>query len=455
MDQVIAHLNARRADHLEQLFELLRIPSVSADPKAAEQMLACAEKVQQQLKTAGLDKVQLLSSDGFPAVYGEKIASPERPTVLIYGHYDVQPADPLALWESDPFEPIVRGEKIYARGASDDKGQFFMHVAAVAAMISCDNLPCNVKFLVEGEEEVGSTHLPAIVEANRGLLHADTVLVSDTSMVANDVPSITTGVRGLAYLEVTVTGPNRDLHSGMYGGAVSNPINELCQMIGSLHDAQGRVTVEGFYGGVLPLSDEERAGYANVPFDERAYCESLGVAATRGESGYTTLERVAARPALDVNGIWGGYIGEGAKTVIASQARAKISMRLVPNQNSAEITRLFQQHFEGLAKDGVGVEVRDLHGGEPGIMPLDSAAYHAASRAYEKTFNQVPLPLRSGGSIPLVSMFKDKLGLDTVMMGFGLDSDAIHSPNENYGLFNFYRGIETITWFHHYFAQSR
>ncbi len=452
MDHVIEHIKSRREENLQRLYQLLRIPSVSADPAAKNYVQACAEKVQQQLIEAGLQGVRLLPSAGNPAVYGEIILGDDRPTVLVYGHYDVQPADPLELWESDPFEPVVRDGKIFARGSSDDKGQFFMHIAAISSMIACDTLPCNVKFLIEGEEEVGSVHLADIVEANRELLVADTLLVSDTSMVSNDVPSITTGVRGMTYLEVTVTGPNRDLHSGMYGGAVVNPINALCQMVASLHDDQGRVAVPGFYNEVIPLSNSERAGYADVPFDTAAYCAELGVEALGGEPDYAPLERVGGRPTLDVNGIWGGYMGEGAKTVIASQAHAKISMRLVPNQSSNEITTLFKDHFESLAIAGTTIDVTYLHGGEPGLMPLDSLAYQAASKAYEKTFAKVPLPLRSGGSIPLVSMFKDKLGLETIMMGFGLDSDAIHSPNESYGVFNFHRGTETIAWFHHYFS---
>lgn len=455
MERVIEHIQSKQKENLEQLFQLLRIPSVSADPEFKDSLLTCADKVRQLLLVAGLDGVRLLPSEGNPAVYAEKMVADDRPTVLIYGHYDVQPADPLELWRSDPFEPVIRDEKIYARGASDDKGQFFMHIAAIASMIACDTLPCNVKFLIEGEEEVGSAHLADIVEAHRELLAADTVLISDTGMVANDVPSITTGVRGLAYLEVTVTGPNRDLHSGMYGGAVVNPINALCQMVASLHDEQGRVAVPGFYDAVVALSDSERSGYAQVPFDEVAYCADLGIAALGGEGGYTPLERIGARPSLDVNGIWGGYSGEGAKTVIASQAHAKISMRLVPNQSSEAITAQFKAHFESLAIAGTAVEVGYHHGGEPGLMPLDSAAYIAASQAYEQTFKKEPLPLRCGGSIPLVSLFKDLLGLDTVMMGFGLDSDAIHSPNESYGVFNFHRGTETIAWFHHFFAQTK
>jgi len=455
MDHVVEHLQSKRDDNLEQLFQLLKIPSVSADPAFKDQVLACAEKVRQQLTNAGLDGVRLLPSHGNPAVYAEKIIDSNRPTLLVYGHYDVQPADPLELWDSEPFEPVIRDEKIYARGAADDKGQFYMHVAAVASMIACDTLPCNVKFLIEGEEEVGSVHLGDIVEANRELLAADTILVSDTSMVANDVPSITTGVRGLSYLEVTVTGPNRDLHSGMYGGAVVNPINALCQMIATLHDDHGRVAVPGFYDDVVALDESERAGYAKVPFSEEVYSASLGVNSLAGEEGYTALERVGGRPTLDVNGIWGGYMGEGAKTVIASKAHAKISMRLVPNQNSQVISDAFKTHFESLAIAGTTVDVIYHHGGEPGLMPLDSDAYQAASQAYEQTFKKTPLPLRSGGSIPLVHMFKQKLGLDTIMMGFGLDSDAIHSPNESYGVFNFHRGAETIAWFHHFFANTK
>ncbi|MGB0865794.1 MAG: dipeptidase [Granulosicoccaceae bacterium] len=454
MDKVVARLQAMQQENLEKLYGLLRIPSISADPDFKNQVLVCADRVSELFVEAGLDDVRLLRSKGYPAVYGEKKLNPDWPTVLVYGHYDVQPPDPLELWSTEPFEPTVRDGKIFARGASDDKGQFFMHVAAVAAMIDQKVLPCNVKFLIEGEEEVGSVHLADIVEGNRELLAADTILVSDTAMVANDVPSITTGVRGMAYLEVTVTGPNRDLHSGMYGGAVVNPINALCQMVASLHDDQGRVAVPGFYQNVLDMSQAERESYTEVPFDELAYCQELGVDSLGGESGFSPLERIGARPTLDVNGIWGGYTGEGAKTVIASEARAKISMRLVPNQSAEEITHLFEAHFRRLAIPGTQVDVQYLHGGEPGLMPLDSKAYRAASQAYAKTFEKEPLPLRCGGSIPLVSLFKEKLGLDTTMMGFGLDSDAIHSPDESFGLFNFHRGTETIPWFYHFFAQS-
>lgn len=454
MDSVIAQLQATRQVNLDQLFDLLRVPSISADPAFREPVLACAEQVCERLREAGLDEVQLLPSAGYPAVYGEKMVDAQLPTVLVYGHYDVQPADPLEQWDSDPFEPQLRDDKIVARGASDDKGQMFMHVAAVAAMLACDQLPCNVKFVIEGEEEVGSVHLAEIVAANRELLAADTLLVSDTAMLANDVPSITTGVRGLSFLEVSVTGPNRDLHSGMYGGAVCNPINALCEMVAALHDEQGRITVPGFYADVVPLSEAERRGYAAVPFDEQAYREELGVEALRGESGYHPLERIGARPTLDVNGIWGGYTGEGTKTVIPATAHAKISMRLVPDQSPEQIAEIFRSHFESLAPAGARVEVRFLHGGEPGMMPLDSPSYLAASKAYAHTFGKQPLPMRCGGSIPIVNLFKEQLGLDTIMMGFGLDSDAIHSPNESFGLFNFHRGTETIVWFYHYFAEA-
>jgi acetylornithine deacetylase/succinyl-diaminopimelate desuccinylase-like protein len=418
-----------------------------------------AESVAAHLKKIGIDTVEICQTAGYPIVYGEKMIDPTLPTVLVYGHYDVQPADPLELWTSPPFEPVVKTTPIhpegaiFARGACDDKGQFFMHVKAVEAMIQANELPCNVKFMIEGEEEVGSENLGIFVQENVEKLKADIILVSDTGMLANDVPSVTTGLRGLSYVEVEVTGPNRDLHSGLYGGCVANPINILTKMIASLHDEHNRITIPGFYDKVVELTDEERAEMAKAPFSHEKYCQALDIADTYGEAGYTTMERGSIRPTLDVNGIWGGYTGEGAKTVIASKAFAKISMRLVPDQDPEEITQLFKNHFESIAPVSVKVEVKPHHGGEAAVTPIDSIGYKAAALAYEQTFGKKPIPVRSGGSIPIVAMFEKVLGLKTILMGFGLDSDAIHSPNEHYGLFNYYRGIETIPYFYHHFNQ--
>ena len=373
--------------------------------------------------------------------------------MLVYGHYDVQPPDPLDLWDSPPFEPVVKDGVIYARGSADDKGQFYMHVKAVEAMVKTGNLPCNVKMMIEGEEEVGSSNLGTFVKENKEKLAADVVLISDTSMIANDVPSINTGLRGLAYLEVEVVGPNRDLHSGVYGGAVANPIHVLCEMIASLHDEDQRINIPGFYEAVQELSDAERKELAKAPFDEKEYMNELGVKAVRGEKGYTTAERCTIRPTLDVNGIWGGYIGEGAKTVLASKASAKISMRLVPNQKSAAITKLFSDHFKKIAPPYVTVTVNPHHGGEAAVTPTDSIAYKAASKAMEEAFGKKPIPTRGGGSIPIVALFEEELGLKTILFGFGLDSDNIHSPNEHYGVFNYMKGITTIPKFYRNFAE--
>jgi acetylornithine deacetylase/succinyl-diaminopimelate desuccinylase-like protein len=374
---------------------------------------------------------------------------PSAPTILVYGHYDVQPADPLDLWDSPPFEPVIKNEVIYARGSCDDKGQVLMHVKAFEAMLASGELSCNVKFMIEGEEEVGSDHLGIFVEANKELLKADVILISDTAIIANDIPSIDVGLRGLSYMEVTVQGPNRDLHSGVYGGAVANPINILCQMIASMHDEFNHITIPGFYDGVHELSAADRAAMAQTPFDLDAYQKDLGIQSVHGEKGYSTIERASIRPTLDVNGIWGGYTGEGAKTVLPSMAYAKISMRLVPNQSSETITKLFTEHFKAIAPKGVKVTVKPHHGGEAYIMPTDSIAYQAASEALAETFGKDPVPTRGGGSIPIVALFEKELGIKSILMGFGLDSDAIHSPNEHYGLFNFYKGIETIP---HFFA---
>ncbi|RDV14062.1 dipeptidase [Pontibacter diazotrophicus] len=449
------YINDNKDRFVNELLDMLRIPSVSADPKFKEDVLRTAEFVKQRLTEAGADHVELYETAGNPVVYGEKIVDPNLPTVVVYGHYDVQPADPYELWSSPPFEPVIKDGKIYARGACDDKGQMYMHVKAFETMVQTGNLACNVKFMIEGEEEVGSTNLATFVKENKDRLTGDVILISDTGMLGNDTPSITTGLRGLSYVEVEVTGPNRDLHSGLYGGAVANPINILCQMIASLHDENNHITIPGFYDNVQELSQEERAEMARAPFSLEKYKQALELSDIHGEAGYVTMERNSIRPALDVNGIWGGYTGEGAKTVIASKAYAKISMRLVPNQSSEEITEKFKRHFESIAPKSIKVVVKPHHGGEPVVTPTDSVAYQAASRAYEETFGVKPIPVRSGGSIPIVAMFKSELGLDSVLMGFGLDTDAIHSPNEHFGVFNFMKGIETIPLFYKHFAELK
>ena len=444
---------------LNELLNLLRIPSVSADSKYNDDVVKCANTLAEDLKKIGLDNVEICQTKGHPIVYGEKILDEALPTVLVYGHYDVQPADPIDLWTNPPFDPVIKKTElhpegaIFARGACDDKGQMYMHVKAVESMLAKNELPCNVKFMIEGEEEVGSENLGIFVTNEKERLSADIILVSDTGMLANDVPSITTGLRGLSYVEVEVTGPNRDLHSGLYGGCVANPINILCEMIDALQDENKAINIPGFYDDVEILSKEERAEMAKAPFSHEAYCKALDIENTMGEDGYSTPERGSIRPSLDVNGIWGGYTGEGAKTVIASKAYAKISMRLVPNQDPHKITTLFSKHFNSLAPKGTTVKVTPHHGGEPAVTPVDSIGYLSASDAYEKSFGVKPIPVRSGGSIPIVAMFEKELGLKTVLMGFGLDSDAIHSPNEHYGLFNYYKGIETIPYFFEAFAK--
>ena len=446
------YIEANKDRFLNELLDLLRIPSVSADPKYKADVARCAEAVEQRMEEAGLENVEVCPTAGHPIVYGEKIIDPKLPTVLVYGHYDVQPPDPLELWDSGPFEPVIKDGMIYARGSADDKGQFYMHVKAIEAMMKNGGLPCNVKVMIEGEEEVGSDNLGLFVANNKEKLAADVVLISDTSMIANDVPSINTGLRGLSYVEVEVTGPNRDLHSGVYGVALSKPINALSEIIASLHDADRRITIPGFYDAVNELSDAERKALAEAPFDEKEYMRELGVDAVRGEKGYTTEERCTIRPTLDVNGIWGGYIGEGAKTVLPSKAYAKISMRLVPDQKSEAITKLFQKHFENIAPPGVKVVVKPHHGGEAAVTPIDSPAYLAASKAMEDTYGKKPIPTRGGGSIPIVALFEEELGLKTVLFGFGLDSDNIHSPNEKYGVFNYFQGIRSIPRFFHHYA---
>jgi acetylornithine deacetylase/succinyl-diaminopimelate desuccinylase-like protein len=448
-----AYIQSNQQRFLDELFELLRIPSVSADPAYKNDVVKTAEAVAASLKKAGADQVEICETAGYPIVYAEKIIDPLKPTILVYGHYDVQPPDPLDLWHSKPFDPVIKNDKIYARGACDDKGQMFMHVKAFEAMMQTNSLPCNVKFMIEGEEEVGSTNLGIFVQENTAKLKADIILISDTGIIANDTPSITVGLRGLSYVEVEVTGPNRDLHSGLYGGAVANPINVLCDMIAKLKDDKNHITIPGFYDDVEILSAEERAEMGKAPFNLDNYKKALDLSDIHGEEGYSTNERTSIRPTLDVNGIWGGYTGEGAKTVIASKAYAKISMRLVPYQNSDKITQLFSDYFNQIAPPSVKVKVTPHHGGEPVVTPSTSIAYKAASMAMETTFGKKPIPMRSGGSIPIVAMFKSVLGLDSVLLGFGLDSDAIHSPNESYGLFNFYKGIETIPYFYQYFTE--
>ncbi|MBR9860619.1 dipeptidase [bacterium] len=447
------YIETHKERFLEELFDLLRMPSISADSKYKEDVRKTAQFVAESLRNAGADNVSLEETKGNPIVYGEKIIDPSKPTVLVYGHYDVQPSVPDELWNTPPFEPTIKDGNIYARGACDDKGQFYMHVKAFEAMMETDTLPCNVKFMIEGEEEVGSTNLGPYVRSNSEKLAADVVLISDTAMIANDIPSIDTGLRGLSYVEVEVTGPKIDLHSGTYGGAVANPINVLCTMIASLHDENRHITIPGFYDDVEIVSAEDRDAMSRTPFNLDEFKAELEVDDVMGEAGYSTIERTGIRPTLDVNGIWGGYIGEGAKTVLPSKAYAKISMRLVPNQKSERITQLFKEHFENIAPASVKVKVTPHHGGEAAVTPTDSKAYKAAAKAMEKTFGKTPVPTRGGGSIPIVALFEEALGLKTVLFGFGLDSDAIHSPNEKYGLFNFYKGIETIPYFYEYFSE--
>ena len=444
---------------LNELFDLLRIPSISADKDFASDVNKAAEFIKIKMVEAGADHVEICQTAGYPIVYGEKMIDQSLPTVLVYGHYDVQPAVPLELWHSPPFEPTIRKTEIhpngaiFARGSCDDKGQMYMHLKAFEMMMKTNSLPCNVKFMIEGEEEVGSTHLGPFCINNKERLKADVVLISDTSMIANDTPSIDTGLRGLSYVEVEVTGPNRDLHSGVYGGAVANPINVLAKMIASMHDENNHITIPGFYDKVIELTAQERADLNLAPFNIEDYKKDLEISDVWGEKGVTVYEKTGVRPTLDCNGIWGGYIGEGAKTVLPSKAFAKISMRLVPNQVSHEITDLFKNHFESIAPEGIKVVVKPHHGGEPVVTPTDSIAYKAAAKAMETTFGKKPIPTRGGGSIPIVALFEKELGLKSVLMGFGLDSDALHSPNEHYGIENYYKGIETIPYFFKYFAE--
>ena len=459
MKNIKSYVQENKQRFLDELIELLKIPSISADSAYKQDTINTADAVAKSLKEAGCDVVEICETEGYPIIYAHKIIDKDLPTVLVYGHYDVQPPDPLNLWTSPPFDPVIKTTDlhpegaIFARGACDDKGQMYMHVKAMEFMTKNNTLPCNVKFMIEGEEEVGSVNLGKFVKQNQDKLSNDVILISDTGMIAQDTPSITTGLRGLSYVEVEVTGPNRDLHSGLYGGAVANPINVLTKMIASLHDDNNHITIPGFYDNVEELSLDERAQMAKAPFSLDKYKAALDIDAVYGEEGYTTNERNSIRPTLDVNGIWGGYTGEGAKTVIASQAFAKISMRLVPNQDWENITDLFKNHFESIAPKGVKVKVTPHHGGQGYVTPIDSVGYQAASKAYQETFGKTPIPQRSGGSIPIVALFEQELKSKTILMGFGLDSDAIHSPNEHFGVWNYLKGIETIPYFYKYFTE--
>jgi acetylornithine deacetylase/succinyl-diaminopimelate desuccinylase-like protein len=452
-------IHSNKDRFLNELLDLLRIPSVSADPKFKNEVFAAAEFVKNSLEKAGADTVEICQTAGYPIVYGEKIIDPALPTVLVYGHYDVQPADPYELWDSPPFEPVIKNTKIhpegaiFARGSADDKGQFYMHVKAFEAMMAENDLPCNVKFMIEGEEEVGSDNLDKFVIENKERLKADVILISDTHMISMKNPSITVGLRGMAYMEVEVTGANRDLHSGTYGGAVANPINILCDMIASMKDENNHITIPGFYDKVQELTEAQRARLNEAPFSLSEYKEKLDIADVEGEKGYTTIERIGIRPTLDVNGIWGGYIGEGAKTVLPSKASAKISMRLVPDQDWREIATIFENHFKSIAPASVKVKVKAHHGGAPAVVSDSSLGYQAAEAAMEETFGKRPIPTREGGSIPIVALFQKELGSDPILFGFGLDTDALHSPNEHYGVKNYFIGIETISAFFKHFRK--
>lgn len=454
-------IEANKDRFIHELIDWLKIPSVSADPKFKDDVFRAAEYLKNQFEKIGMENVELLPTEGYPVVYAEKITDASKPTVLVYGHYDVQPADPYELWASPPFEPVVKVTEahpqgaIFARGACDDKGQVYMHAKALEMMLSNNELPCNIKVIIEGEEEVGSAHLGDFLKLHKDKLKADVILISDTGIINNETPCITNGLRGLCYMEVEVAGPNRDLHSGIYGGGVDNPLNVLAKLIGGLKDDNGHITIEHFYDDVIELSDEEKAQINAIPITEEQFEKSIGLPKTFGEKGYTMLEQLSIRPTLDVNGIWGGYIGEGAKTVLPSKAQAKISMRLVPNQSSEKIAEIFTKHFEKIAPNTVTVKVTSHHGGEPYVTPIDSIEYKAAELALTETFGKKPLAMRNGASIPIVALFEEILGLKSVLMGFGLDSDAIHSPNEHYGLFNYFKGIETIPYFYKYYAELR
>lgn len=455
------YLNKNKDRFVSELFDLLRIPSVSANSKHNDDTRKAGEWVKDALLKAGADKAEVHETAGHPIVYGEKMVDPSLPTVLVYGHYDVQPAEPLELWDTPAFEPTIKKTDIhpegaiFARGACDDKGQMYMHIKAFEIMMATKTLTCNVKFMIEGEEEVGSKNLDTFVKANKELLKSDVILISDTSIIANDIPSITTGLRGMSYVEVEVTGPNRDLHSGVYGGGVANPINVLSKMIASLQDDDNRILVEGFYDNVEELSAIDREMMAKTPFNQNDYNKAIGIKKEQGEKGYSTIERTSIRPTLDVNGMWGGYIGEGAKTVLPAKAFAKISMRLVPNQTPDEITEKFTKHFNKIAPESVTVKVTPHHGGTPVVVSTDSDEYRAASKAMQATYGKEPIPSRGGGSIPIVALFNQELKVDSILMGFGLDSDGLHSPNEHYGLFNYFKGIETIPLFYKYYAEMK
>jgi len=460
MEDINLYLKNNRERLLNELFDLLKIPSVSADPAFATDVENAARFIKDEMIRIGLENVSIEETPGYPIVYGEKIINPDLPTVLIYGHYDVQPADPIELWESDPFDPVIKktdihpNGAIFARGASDDKGQMYMHLKAVEYLLKKQHLPVNVKFMIEGEEEVGSPSLAWYVARNQQKLKNDVIIISDTGMIANDIPAITTGLRGLTFVEVEITGPNRDLHSGLYGGAVANPINILTKMIARLTDEKNKITISGFYDKVKELSPEERAEISKIPFDLEQYKKELNIDEVYGEEGYTTLERQSIRPSLDVNGIWGGYTGEGAKTIIPSKAYAKISMRLVPDQDPEEIAELFEKYFKSIAPKAVKVNVKHLHGGYPYVTPTDSPGYKAAAKAMKKAFGKEPLAIYSGGSIPIVPLFEKELGSKSILMGFGLNSDAIHSPNEHYGVDNFFKGIESISYFYDFYKEQ-
>lgn len=440
---------------LNEMLDLLRIPSVSAKSEHKEDMLKCAEAVKKSLLAAGCDKAEVMSTAGHPVVYGEKIIDPAKPTVLVYGHYDVQPPEPLELWHSGPFEPVIKDGKVFARGSADDKGQFYMHVKALEIMSQTNSMTTNIKFLIEGEEEVGSPNLGSFVASHKDLLKCDVILISDSALLSLDNPSLDVGMRGLSYIQVEVTGANRDLHSGTYGGAVANPITILAKMIASCHDENNHITIPGFYDDVLVASKEEREMLNKAPYNEQEYKDELGVKELWGEKGFTTYERTGIRPTLEVNGIWGGYTGEGAKTVLPSKAYAKISARLVPNQSSHKITEVLLNYFKSIAPASVDVKAELHHGGEPYLTPIDSKGYKAASRALETTFGKTPIPVRGGGSIPICSILEKELGVKIVFMGFGLDNDNLHSPNEKYNIENYYKGIETIPYFHKYFAEMK
>ncbi|MBN2777745.1 MAG: dipeptidase [Bacteroidales bacterium] len=453
MDYINNYIEENKDRFLEELFGLIRIPSISSIKDHKPDMVKCAEYWKETILKAGADIAEVMPTDGNPVVYGEKIIDPALPTVIVYAHYDVMPVDPIELWNNPPFEPIIKDGKIWARGADDDKGQGFMHAKAFELMIKTNTLPCNVKFMIEGEEEIGSPSLGKWCAEHKDMLKADIILVSDTGMIARDIPSITTGLRGLSYWEVKVVGPNRDLHSGLFGGAVANPINVLCKMIGDMQDEDGKVTMPGFYDDVMDVSAEERKLLAEAPFNEEEYKKAIDVKVLKGENGFTTGERTGIRPSFDVCGIWGGYTGEGAKTVLPSVAHAKVSTRLVPNQDNQKIAVMFKEYFEAIAPDYVKVEVTPLHGGQGYVCPIDLPAYKAAEKAYQDVFGKRPVPVRSGGSIPIISTFEEVLGIKSVLMGFGLESDAIHSPNENYPVENFINGIKTIPLFYKYFAE--